>query len=966
MFLTKAAITAGQLFALHSDIVELIEAVRAQFQQNGDIDASIDQAIVAIYRHRRGTATDAVVRDAITRLDLPMDQIVARLDQLQSYLVSIGDHIEPFVLPLGSSDDKINLPLSRAPSSRSLDLGDLALTLGGEADLALSVNGFTASTVPTSWQGPVAPDSAVQALTGVGAIALRASGSGGSGPGKIALSSSTAGGGHLHFYHQFPDPTSRATALVTACQTRATPWDLDALHEALAPTDENGNAVGLRRVQLHGNGSVEFAGGVTVGKVLGRPAGAAARLDATALAVDARVAASLDFSLRRQGQFTFSIEKDSAGFVTVAVVREDDRQSQIGLHLNADVNVNGLDEIAKPHLKPFFDDPADLLGELDEWTAPGTKLSNALTSTDWNHPVMSSVGQVLLGHGTADELANSATQHLDGKLRTLLNETIPFWGEDSAGIANQLLERMTERLALSPEIAAELGATLGPRLIAGIDSVNARFETAVAGLMTNTQAPLAQLLQPFESIGEDIAQLQQRVDTRASAIVQPAVQLLKRYQDIRLKMIGGLQKVAQFKIGMAYAAQVNRQSGSNALLSFRVREVNATTSAIHRAVILGNLDSVWSEFQTAVNQREPWIDQVSGQFGAFAKRESSVGFSLSFGDSAISSTRVKASDVDVQVSPDGTVLVASEKISQEKIVKAFNVERAVGFSATYDLALAAREPNAFPTPLAFNLVYADDNLREKELRQFLQSLEQNVGGRSLLAAGAAEGAVEKLRDRRHRTDDGSKARVDVTLPVSISSLAALIHIPDEVIRDRAVDLLIELIVTKREHRVLLSHLAREFGDNTSERDVVLLVASLSRSEASARVLRKTGVNLDRDQDHRAFLRRLRKIGDDANELVIAVGGIRAIARLQNEIAALPKQPPPDRAQEIVDQLEAINERINDGLDSWLATRGGISGFFTEAVPAMTVTLLGLIADLAGDDATLVPIVSVSGGQIAVV
>jgi len=973
MFLTKATMAGGKLVELKTDVVELIEEVRKRISQATGNEASIGQALIEIYRSKSGTsAHQAAVDEAIAALELTVEDVFARLEKLESYLIQINDQVEPFLLPLSSAGTHLELPLKFAPGNKTLDVGEVAFTLGGEAETALTVESFVAAAPPPQWSGPIAAGAAIQGLSLSGKIGFRGSASGAFGHGAVRFSSAMSGSGRINLYHQYAQATPRVVALVNSSRAWAVPWDLKALEARLKPVDAQGGAVGFRRVQVQGNGTLALAGGATVGRVLSYDATVNTPVGPKTLGAQGKLGAALDFSLNRNGSFTYVIEKDLEGFVTVDLVRKANTKTDRSLNLSADIEVTGLNEVAQPYLDKFFDDPADLLSKLEEWTKPGDKLIEELTAVDWKQPVVEEIGRLLLGQATKKKLTDAAIGKLEEKLQQQLNENILFWGEDSDDVAEQLIGSITERLDLGDELATKLRGELKPRLVTRIDNVNEKFQNAITGLVPNTETALNKFLTPFESVGENVQDLKQRLNTQAGDIIDPAIKLLKRYQDIRKRLLTGLQKVAQFKIGMAYAAEVSREHGSSSLLSFRIRKVNATTVAIHRAFLLGKINSVWPDFKAAMDRPEPWIDKVEGRFGAFARRDSSVGFSLSFGDSVISMTRVKASDVDVQVSPNGTVLVAAEKISQENIVKAFKVSRTVGFAGTYDLAVAARDPNAFPTPLGFNVAYDDENLKTAELEQFLGSLERNIGGRSLLRAGAARSAVAKFNELRQTAHGGgTKARVDVTLPVSVKDLAKLINITDDRIRNRAADLLIELIIQQGRQSDLLAQLADRFQGGVSEREIVFFAAALPQSRALRKLENETNLVLERGRVSigETLVRRIRAIGRDVDALVDAVNGVRGIAQIQQEIANLPDAPPEALAKGIVQRLETLNDTINDGLDNWLKARRPLSGLFTEAVPEVTVALLALIADLSGEDAKLIPIVDIAGvegGQIAVV
>ncbi|MEL6208912.1 MAG: hypothetical protein AAFR44_01775, partial [Pseudomonadota bacterium] len=439
MFLTKAALAGGKPVDLRTEIVELIQKVREALAEHRGAEVSIERAVIAIFRHRRGDEPSEQVQAALDSLGVPVEEVIEKLDRLATYLIQIADRIEPLVLPLGNAGEHLSLPLKFSAQSQPMAVGDIGFALGNEAGTELTVASFLANSAPDGWAGPIPAGAAVQSLSVSGKIGFWGSASGAFGHGALTFASSMQGSGRINLYHQYSAATSRAAALVNSSDAWAPPWDLAALDDTLQPVQRDGGTLGLRRVHIQGSGRMTLGGGVTVGQAIGVSARDRGALDARSLSASARVDASLDFSLTRDGAFTYRIEKDADGLIHVSVAKSAASDHSRSINLGADIDVTGLDAVASTYLDRFFDDPAGLMETLSPWLSPGDRLADVLEAGDWRHPVVEKLGKLLLGDASAAELNDAATRKLEAKLRGLLNERVPFWGEPSADVADQLI-----------------------------------------------------------------------------------------------------------------------------------------------------------------------------------------------------------------------------------------------------------------------------------------------------------------------------------------------------------------------------------------------------------------------------------------------------------------------------------------------------------------------------------------------
>ncbi len=958
MFLTQATNAGAKVVQLNTELIQVIEKIKSELQGSGQ-DLSWGQILVELYRNRDSESVHKdIISAVLSELNIPLDKINSRLTKLQGYLVDLQNRLEPLVQDLGTPGELLNADVDFTPEDKQLAVGEVAFVIGGSASAGINISSYNASSLPDDWEGNVSESSGLQELSLAGKLAFTGTGSGAFGSASLTLSASMSKSGSLRLYHEYNAKTARIAALVMSANNFAMPWDLEGLQKQLQKPEDNGEVRGFRRMHVHGQGDINFAAGVDVGYAYQYETDVPTPDGDQPLGIQAGLQAGLNVGFKRSGAFKYVIDKDINDNLLISVERNASSSSSLAFNIDADLVITGLDQVAASYVKSFFKDPQSLLTKLEAWTKPGDLLVKEFKARDWKNDAVEQVGLLLLGETDARTLSQTAIGKLESLLSQTLNEKIPFWGEDSSQITEQLLTLVSQRLDLGSELSSALREAVADKLTTRLDKVRQGLEAELKTILKNTEDVATEILDPLEHVGIKVQQLREAANVTAGKLLDPAIQYLKRYQDLRDKVLQALQQVANFKIGLSIAASLNRERSQQTLLGFRIVTINKTTSAVHRAFILGRLHQAWDEFEQARN--EGWIDQITGVFSAQAKRERKIGFSLHFGDfGGIDRTRVLSEQVHIQVDPAGNILAATTQLSQEALVEAFHVRRSIGLISSYDLAAASRDQAQMPSPLAFNLSYKDKILRKSEMREFLLSLEQIRGRRSLIPVGAADAAVNSYLELRQQ-HGLSKAggRIDIALPVTLADLTKLLTVDNKVILDQAIDIQADLLLRDSDQRGMLSSFASRYKGGMSKTEFILAVNGKSPSTIASELNLNAPTGRLTPLD--LFTKRLKSIVDNAEALVEVVDGIRDIAALRKRLQNLPANPAPSIAEQLEKELSNASEQINEGLARWLKVTGTITGLFDEAIPEQTIAFLSLLSELSPDDTQLVPIVKIDG------
>ncbi|MDJ0655684.1 MAG: hypothetical protein QNJ40_16080 [Xanthomonadales bacterium] len=955
MFVTNAAAGLANAVNPKTPLIDLIEKVK----KLDDITSNAEAALQVLL----GKVSSDTWEKALDLLGLDDAEIKARIQKLRGYLVQVQDGLDPILMRLSDRPDLVELPLA-FDEAQALNIGSIALALEAEADLGIFVRNQMATASDVTW-GPVAEGDALQIFSASGGLGL----TGSAAPGAGTLSFSTSARTTAEVAYQYAASTTVIESLMASARHFTFPWDFAELAKNLQPISAEGRCLGLRRAQITGSGNFQLAGGATIGRALTYSGSS----QIPALDARAQLGATISFSLARSGNFKVVMERGASGNLALSVTRTGSSTRSGAIDLGADIDVKGLDGPARKYADQFLRDPAGIIKDLEDFKTPGDRVTEFLGDID--DDLKQDLAAVLVGERQAGAAAETAADRLRNLITEQFNERLAFWSAvDESAIARNAVSRISDRLQLNATLQQKLSEQLLPKLEDAIGKVKQKVDDRIAEKIAEirrqagdaAQEKLAEFLDPLDDIGESVQDLVADLDELVEQVRAPVLKWLRRYEDIRLKIYRGLEKVARFRISLAFSASISTRAGTESVLSFELARDSEQALIACRALLLGRFEAGWSAFEQAREAGD--IVNIDGLFKSWLNRTRSFGLSLRIADFSTSMTRTASEDINVAVTPTGEVVVAGVQLSQEAISEMLYARRSVSMFGAYDIAIAARDRDAFPSPLGFGLAYSDERMRARELRQLLQSLERPIRGRRLIREGATADALAAYEELTG-DDKAANARLDLSLPICIDDLARLIHVDDVTIETTAIQFAIEALL-KDSRLQTAKNAAASYQGGMPLVEFSLALRDLEIREVMIELGAPIGTGSSRFQ---GILRQLQKIAIDAARLVVAVQQIRVIATLQAEIAADPTgsdQGSPIEIRDVLrNQLDSAAKRINDNLASWIAPRDPVSGIFTEELPGRTVALLQLLSVLATDEQNLMPVVQVAdagGAEFAVV
>ena len=925
-------------------------------------NTGVDDALVNLYRFLRGDALAADIKTkinaAITAAATDNDTLKAILaNPVVDFLVARGADGLPVPRKLRDVKAKVEYVLQKSGDGSKLGAGDVHLSFGAKANASATIDVVHEVTdaLPPFPSGDALLTFALHAGVDLEG-AFKVPFNGGSAGGSAAFGADVT----LQAAYEWASSDSVVAALVHSASSFGSPWDLDDVNAKLQAPNTQGEHRGLRQISLKTTGSMQLNGSIGVGHTWGyvkKDFAGASDLTAS-LGIDL----SLNVGLARSGDFTFVVQRPpSGGGVQIDVHRDATQAQTFGFDMNAGLTITGLGQIVQPVVNRAFPDPAELMSKLKQWSAPGTLVVDKLVAKlPANDPALQTLGQLLLGTVPKADAAQHLQQIITDRVGELLDTSIPFWQTiDKPDVLAQLLSsNVVKLLGLDGAVATSVGDALQTRLQDIIGNAKKAFGDDVTQLFKGAGQQLDDLLAPFAAIGQDVEQLKKAVNKDAAAIVDPAIKLLQRYEEIRDKVMQAVAVASKLKLGLALKYAYEKQETRTAELSLRIDKFTPRTRMVYRALLLGRLDSVWGLLQLAVDNHEAQI--ISGAFHDTIARKKQLDFSLSFGDWIAAWQHGGAATAQIGVEANGMISLDSQsRFSAKNAVSAFGASGGASFGGTLDVAAALHEPEtALPVTFGFALNYTDSKMTPADLSTYVNSII-NRSAVPLLDVAAVGNALKLYGDKP------ADARVDTVVNLDAKQIAVLLAVaqndPQRVLAV-AREVLITAQATNGNHDRILAAIA----DSRDAPAVARMLGEFrqhhtSEVEISQRVKAKTSEDLGFGPLSPANqlwhdIQRLNEIADGLLSALTALATCR-----DRLLAAIPPGvalTPADKAHRYVVALDGVNKSVLDGLDRWF----GLTGLQPDKAPPLTIALLAALARLGNaSPPMLVPVLQARGG-----
>ncbi len=689
---------------------------------------------------------------------------------------------------------------------------------------------------------------------------------------------------------------------------------------------------GLRAIRLQTEGSLDLSLGISAAHTCGTSfpvSYAPADLD-TQVDIGARAQVGFNADVKLGGAFNLLVKPVAGDKLSVSLRRASSKQRSTTFSLDSSIGISGLDKVGDAIIETYLPDPDKLTEKLLKYVnldGLGKKIDEKLgdyLDADFSDQLQESLSNV----NTWDELVgvlkhavSEAANDLSDPYVDEADQVGREWIQKAAGKLNLSGDLMDKLVDKTQDMFSEFLTDTRKDLIKKLEDIIGVIEDP---LSDENRERLARVFKPLLDcdLGPKVKNILARGEKITDELVNQVVKYINRYREIRAKLVKATQGAAKLKIGMSLAHTIKVSSGREALLEFEVDISKKDAREYYKQMLTGSFENALKAVKNDPSGPHG-ILLIGGSIKSYILEEVSTGINLDlFGFKATSKTILNAG-VDAFWDLNGSVVVYTGKAELNKTVEAFGEFRNIRFVNLFEIAGTGSATDTRLLNMGLAISYKDENLKIKELRQFLNSFEKWGLIEKNTTAQAME-RFEALSENKLR-----KASVGLSMPMTQKNISNLTDQDPAEVKELVVDRLIEVMLGERKGEGF----KRFLGDLDHRRfDYYKRVM-----EISAPGYRPPSELM---QDEGRFNRVVAKrIGGLTRDLLAIIKILKEVSEYEVNEQDLEKQKK---------KINTLNKDFNGHLDNWLEVRGILLGILTEEVPKVTIVFMRIIRELMAD------------------
>ena len=700
----------------------------------------------------------------------------------------------------------------------------------------------------------------------------------------------------------------------------------------------------LANTEAFRKATLEFSDAVRLGAVIRASNSLVGPIGANGAPVSLRLQTRLRYAVdwTRKGSFKLGIRRIKGGRLRLRLTDTDWKRNRRSLSLGADVRVRGLQKAVAPVMQRITELPEGLEELVSTYSQPSKiferKFKEKMKSLD--APAQKLL-DVVFGSRDAEDLAEGlAGAVLDVTRLRAEDWTTMLDGEVDAGI-----ERAIAKIEFASDRADDIAILVKRKARDALESLNNEMEEKLAGVLKaqGSTETIAAALAQFAEAHEDAAE---EMDKTAAALITPLRKLLSHYRATEERLQGAVDAVAKAKLAVRFARVVSRESKTQALLVFDLNPGDAQAGDLYREMLAGDFRAAMQAAADSPNGAITLRDSVFKQ--VFDDDEQS-GITFNLFGLELGSERKLSAQIKVEHDLGGQINVfeAEGSVSEEAV--AFGEKQSMRVDSLLNFVAATESADA----LAVQLNYTDTRMTEKELREYVQSLEDA----GLIAEGAARRLAESDAGFGERNGGERLMRIDTRFALSPAALQKISDASDERITRVAI------------RRQLMAYDRMEWASQ-SLRIFAGLLGESSTVEKRIYELREFGRRLVREklgfadsklnQQGRKISGLVWSIADRAEELANFINLWQQLNDLRLELHG--SNGTADKS--LLDKARNLHSEMLADLRSWTDARGPLVGLAREDLSPIAAAFLASLRELSGQHAEpLTPVLTcTTGGQ----
>lgn len=694
------------------------------------------------------------------------------------------------------------------------------------------------------------------------------------------------------------------------------------------------DAKSFASVKLAATGSIRLGAGVQAGHSWVHA------LDAGGAAVSSRLKAAFGYKLNwvRTGKFSLSIGRLKGGQLRVKLSESHEESRSRSLSVGAEAKISGLGKTLVPLMKQLAEVPDRLDGIVKTYSKPSVllreKLGERLQGTEES---VRALADVLAGGGEA-----AAERFCDSLIDAIVESAgvgTTNWTDLLDGKIDGVVEETVSRLPVAPGRRDDLVAVIGQQTGDALESLKEHLLVELRTALSRDTEPVRQALARF---ADDNLEAFDNLDDAAKRCMAPLKRFLADYRGLEGRITNAVEVAENERLAIRYGRSVSVTDTQATLLTFRLDPRDASARNLYRQMLGGDFaDSITA----GMDPENVAIMLERGIFKRVFEREATSGLTFNLFGLGIASRRELSTELKVEHGPGGqiNILEAEGQVSESRA--AFGEGQSMHIGSLVNLLTSPDAPDAFTVQLS----YTDENMKPKELRQYLRSLED-----ARLITGGATQRMAKMdatlgAARGHRR----RMRIDTTLALSRTELRETANADEDTIIRVAIEEQLKSYRRLGWARRALGRLERATGKNAAD------VFFAWRNDSRRQIERHLGV------DHRSGSRTAKHVVYLIPAITRRAGNLASfIARWQ--VLHQMGEANADGIQQLGEaqlrEIRQLHDAVIKDLRAWAHARGSLAGRAREDVSPVAAAFLASLRRLGSKSREpLIPVISWSEG-----
>ena len=446
----------------------------------------------------------------------------------------------------------------------------------------------------------------------------------------------------------------------------------------------------------------------------------------------------------RQGRFKLGIRRLKGGRLRLRLTDAQQVRNRRSLSLGAEVRVRGLQKAVAPVMQRIAGLPEGLEELVSTYSQPSRiferKFRKKMKSL--HAPTRKFLG-VVSGSRSAEDLADG----LAGAIVDVTRSRTDEWTEMLDGKVDAVVEKALAKVDFARDREEEIASLVKEKAREAVDSLNGEMEERLATVLEARSGAdaIGAALAQFAEVREDAAE---EMDRTAAALLAPFTRLLAHYRATEARLNDAVEAAAKAKLAVRFARVVSRRSKAQALLVFDLDPRDADAAELYREMLTGDFRAAMKAASGSPHGAITLRDSV---FKRVFDDEETSGITFDLLGLKMSSERKLSARIKVEHDVGGQIRVFEAEGSVSEEVAALGEGQSMRVDSALSFLAAADSTDA----LAVYLKYEDARMTDREMREYVQSLEDA----GLLADGAALRLAES--DGELAAGDGADRRMSI-------------------------------------------------------------------------------------------------------------------------------------------------------------------------------------------------------------